>query len=66
MQKSGPELHIVTFAVPFPANYGGAIDVWNRIAALKRGGVRIHLHCFVYGEMARTFFAWPAIYRYLP
>ena len=49
MQKSGPELHIVTFAVPFPANYGGAIDVWNRIAALKRAGVRIHLHCFVYG-----------------
>ena len=49
MQKSGPELHIVTFAVPFPANYGGAIDVWNRSAALKRAGVRIPLDCFVYG-----------------
>lgn len=49
MQKSAPELHIVTFAVPYPANYGGAIDVWNRIVALKKAGVRIHLHCFVYG-----------------
>ncbi|MDZ4749003.1 MAG: hypothetical protein SH808_10975 [Saprospiraceae bacterium] len=49
MQTSRPELHVVTFAVPYPANYGGAIDVWNRIVALKRAGVRIHLHCFVYG-----------------
>jgi hypothetical protein len=49
MQKSSPDLHIVTFAVPYPANYGGAIDVWNRIVALRRAGVRIHLHCFEYG-----------------
>lgn len=44
-----PDLHIITFAVPYPSNYGGAIDVWNRITALKRAGVRIHLHCFIYG-----------------
>lgn len=44
-----PDLHIITFAVPYPSNYGGAIDVWNRLAALKRASVRIHLHCFVYG-----------------
>lgn len=49
MQQSHPELHIVTFAVPYPANYGGAIDVWNRIVALRHAGVRIHLHCFEYG-----------------
>lgn len=70
MQKSGPDLHIVTFAVPFPANYGGAIDVWNRITALKRAGVRIHLHCFVYGvflhqpileEYAEKVFYYPRV-----
>lgn len=43
------DLHIVTFAVPYPPHYGGAIDVWNRILALKECGVSIHLHCFVYG-----------------
>jgi hypothetical protein len=43
------DLHIVTFAVPFPPHYGGAIDVWNRILALKECGVSIRLHCFVYG-----------------
>lgn len=45
-----PDLHIVTFGVPFPARYGGAIDVWNRIQALYELGVRINLHCFLYGD----------------
>lgn len=46
---TSPDLHVVTFAVPYPVNYGGAIDVWNRLVALKAEGLRIHLHCFVYG-----------------
>ena len=45
-----PDLHIVTFGVPFPARYGGAIDVWNRIQALYELGVKINLHCFLYGD----------------
>ncbi|MGB3080576.1 MAG: hypothetical protein WBB31_15960 [Saprospiraceae bacterium] len=45
-----PDLHIVSFGVPFPANYGGAIDVWNRVRALHQQGLRIMLHCFVYGS----------------
>lgn len=45
-----PDLHIVTFGVPFPARYGGAIDVWNRIKALYELGVKINLHCFLYGN----------------
>ncbi len=49
MPKSNPILHIVTFAVPYPANYGGAIDAWNRIVALSEAGVSIKLHCFLYG-----------------
>jgi len=43
-----PDLHIISFAVPYPPNYGGAIDVWNRIRALHAEGVNILLHCFVY------------------
>jgi hypothetical protein len=41
-------LHIVSFSIPFPANYGGVIDVFYKIKALYRLGIRIHLHCFEY------------------
>jgi hypothetical protein len=47
---SAPDLHIVTFGVPFPAWYGGAIDVWNRLRALYELGLKINLHCFLYGD----------------
>lgn len=42
----GQHLHIITFDVPYPANYGGAIDVYYRIKALHAYGVHIILHCF--------------------
>ena len=41
-------LNIVSFTVPFPANYGGVIDVYHKLAALHAIGIRIHLHCFRY------------------
>jgi len=41
---------MVTFAVPYPPTYGGAIDVWNRLKALQAEGARITLHCFIYGQ----------------
>lgn len=43
-------LHIVSFDVPYPADYGGVIDVFNTIQALHQLGVAIHLHCFEYGR----------------
>lgn len=43
-------LHIVTFDVPFPPNYGGVIDVYNKIKSLSELGVKIILHCFRYGR----------------
>lgn len=43
-------LHIISFNIPFPANYGGVIDVFYRIKALAEAGVKIHLHCFEYGR----------------
>jgi len=39
-------LHIVTLDVPYPDDYGGAIEQWHKIKWLHRLGVRIHLHCF--------------------
>jgi hypothetical protein len=43
-------LHIITFDVPFPANYGGAIDVFFKIKELKKQGVNIILHAFTYAN----------------
>lgn len=40
-------LHIVSFDNPYPPNYGGRIDVFYKIKALKALGCRITLHCFL-------------------
>jgi len=43
-------LHIVAFDVPYPPDYGGAIDVFYKLKALFENGVKIVLHCFEYGR----------------
>jgi hypothetical protein len=43
-------IDIVSFNVPYPADYGGVIDVYYRIKALKELGYSITLHCFQYGR----------------
>ena len=43
-------LHIVSFNIPYPANYGGVMDVFYKLKALKNSGVKITLHCFEYGR----------------
>ncbi len=43
-------LHIVCLDVPWPADYGGAIDMMNRIMTLHKMGILIHLHYFSYNE----------------
>ena len=43
-------IHIVAFDVPFPADYGGVIDIFYRIKALHDLGVNIILHCYEYGR----------------
>lgn len=47
---SDRHLHIVCLDVPWPADYGGAIDMMNRIMLFKQLGVDIHLHYFSYNE----------------
>lgn len=39
-------LHIISFTVPYPVNYGGVFDIFHKIAALNKAGIKIHLHCF--------------------
>jgi hypothetical protein len=43
-------LNIISFDVPFPANYGGVIDVFYKLKYLHDKGVKIYLHCFEYGR----------------
>ena len=43
-------LHIVSFDVPYPADYGGVVDVFYKVKALHDLGVHVHLHCFEYGR----------------
>lgn len=51
VQKMGNKnLHIIAFNVPYPADYGGVIDVFYRLKAISEAGVKIHLHCFKYGR----------------
>ncbi|MFN0016469.1 MAG: glycosyltransferase [Saprospiraceae bacterium] len=42
-------LHVVSFDIPYPANYGGVIVVFNQIKALHALGVKVILHCYQYG-----------------
>lgn len=44
------DLHIVSFNVPLPADYGGVIDVFYKLEALSKLGYKIALHCFDYGR----------------
>lgn len=46
------QYNLIAFNVPFPANYGGVIDVFYKIKALHAIGVKVHLHCFQYGREA--------------
>jgi len=47
-------LHIISFDVPYPANYGGVIDVFYKIKTLHEKGLKIHLHCIEYPGRDRS------------
>ncbi len=44
-------LHIISFDIPWPANYGGVIDVFYKAKELAGKGIKVHLHCFEYGRL---------------
>ena len=41
-------INIVSINIPWPANYGGVIDIYYKIKALHDCGIKIILHCFEY------------------
>lgn len=41
-------INIIALNVPYPANYGGIIDIYYKLKALHAIGVKIILHCFEY------------------
>ncbi|MBI3883558.1 MAG: mannosyltransferase, partial [Sphingobacteriales bacterium] len=43
-------LHIITHTVPWPADFGGVVDLFYKLKALYQQGVKIHLHCFTQGR----------------
>lgn len=43
-------LHLISFDIPYPADYGGVIDVFYKIKALSKLGIKIHLHAYEYGR----------------
>lgn len=47
---SDPELNIVSFDVPYPPDYGGAIDIYYKLETLNDLGIKIYFHCFQYGR----------------
>lgn len=47
---SPKKLHIVSFDVSYPPNYGGVIDVFYKLKALHKLGIEIIFHCFEYGR----------------
>lgn len=44
------KLNIVSFNVPYPPDFGGAIDVFYKLKSLSEAGVQIYLHTFEYGR----------------
>jgi hypothetical protein len=43
-------MHVISFDNPWPPSYGGVIDVYYKLRALKDLGVRITLHAYEYGR----------------
>ncbi|MFM7218466.1 MAG: glycosyltransferase family 4 protein [Bacteroidota bacterium] len=43
---SADHLHIISLDVPYPADYGGVIDIFYKLKALHACGVKIQLHCY--------------------
>jgi hypothetical protein len=44
------KLHLISFDVPYPPDYGGVIDVFYKIKSLAEADIDIILHCFRYGR----------------
>lgn len=58
-QVNKTKINIIAFNVPYPANYGGVIDIFYKIKSLHDSGYEIILHCFYYGRLPQ-----PELWKY--
>ncbi len=50
MTSSERHINIIAFDVPYPADYGGVIDIFFKLKSFHEAGIKVHLHCFEYGR----------------
>ncbi|MDC1465226.1 hypothetical protein N8387_06015 [Polaribacter sp.] len=50
MKKS---IHLVSFDIPYPPNYGGIIDIFFKIKELHKLGIQIYLHTYLFNDKTR-------------
>lgn len=43
-------LHIISLTIPYPVDYGGVFDLFYKLTAMYKAGIKIHLHCFSDGR----------------
>lgn len=43
-------LHVISLNIPYPANYGGVIDIFYKLKALSEAKVNVYLHTFEYNR----------------
>ena len=74
------KLHVVSFQVPYPPDYGGLIDVYYKLKALKEAGCSVVLHTYRYGmeeqpalldvaddvHYYERFTGWRSMFSFLP
>lgn len=46
-------LHIITHEFPWPADYGGRMDLFHKIVSLHKSGINVHLHSFSKAPVAK-------------
>lgn len=56
MPLSSPRvrIHVVSLQVPFPPDYGGVIDIYYKLKALKAAGCEVYLHTYRYDRQQAT------------
>ena len=50
MKDLNNKLHLIAFDIPYPANYGGVIDIFYKIKSLHKQGIQVILHAYQYGR----------------
>lgn len=48
--KDNKILHVVAFNIPYPPDYGGVIDIYYKIKAFNKVGIKVILHNFLYNR----------------